>query len=71
MYTDGIIETANTGGELYGSSRFKDFIASHANLAVGNFADAFMQHIFTWSGKRIDQAFDDDLTLVIAEFSSS
>lgn len=71
VYTDGIIEAADAAGALYGLSRFKDFIASHTSLAVGNFADAFMQQISTWSGKRPDQAFDDDLTLVVAEFSDS
>ena len=71
VYTDGIIEAANAAGDLYGLSRFKDFITSHASLAVVNFTDALMQHISTWSGKQRDQALDDDLTLVIAEFSSS
>jgi serine phosphatase RsbU (regulator of sigma subunit) len=71
MYTDGIIEAANAAGDLYGSSRFKDFITSHASLTVGNFADALMQHISTWSGRHIDQTLDDDLTLVMAEFSNS
>jgi len=71
MYTDGIIEAANAAGDLYGLSRFKDFITSHASLTVGNFADALMQHISTWSGKHPDQALDDDLTLVVADFSNS
>ena len=71
LYTDGIIEAANTAGELYGWARFKEFITSHASLTVGTFADALIQHIATWSGKHLDEALDDDLTLVVAEFKNS
>jgi phosphoserine phosphatase RsbU/P len=51
LYTDGIIETADTSGELFGWRRFKKFITSHAGLSVGDFSDALIQHIFNWSGK--------------------
>ena len=71
LYTDGIIEATNTAGDFFGWNRFKEFITSHANLSVGIFADGLIQHISTWSGKRIDEAFDDDLTLVVADFENS
>ena len=71
LYTDGIIEAANAAGDLFGWSRFKEFITSHANLSVGNFADGLIQHISSWSGKHIDEALDDDLTLVVADFKNS
>ena len=71
LYTDGIIEAANAAGDLYGLNRFKEFITSHAGLTVGVFADALIQHICTWSGKHLDEALDDDLTLVVAEYKNS
>jgi hypothetical protein len=71
LYTDGIIEAANAAGDLFGWSRFKEFITSHASLSVGNCADALIQHISSWSGRHLDDALDDDLTLIVADFKSS
>ena len=71
LYTDGIIEATNAAGDLFGWSRFKEFISSHAGLSVGNFADGLIQHISSWSGKHSDETLDDDLTLVVADFKSS
>ena len=68
LYTDGIIEFTNSSGDMFGWSQFKEFIASHANLSGGNFTDALIQHISSWSGKPLDKALDDDLTLIVADF---
>jgi len=70
LYTDGVIESANSAGDFFGWSRFKEFIASHGNLAAENFADALIQHISSWSGKHLDDALDDDLTLIVADFKT-
>ena len=70
LYTDGIIEATNAAGDFFGSDQFKQFVRSHANLSVGNFADGLIQRISNWSGKYIDEALDDDLTLVVAEYKS-
>ncbi len=71
LYTDGIIEATNVAGDFFGWSRFKNFIASQASLSAGNFADELIQHISRWSGKHIDAALDDDLTLVVADYKNS
>lgn len=71
LYTVGIIEAANAAGDLFGWSRFKEFITSYASLSVGDFADGLIQHISSWSGKHLDEALDDDLTLVVADFKNS
>ena len=71
LYTDGIIEVTNTAGDFFGWSRFREFITSCANLSVGDFAEGLIQHISTWSGKRVDEAFDDDSTLVVADYKNS
>jgi len=71
LYTDGIIEATNAAGDLFGLNHFKEFITSHANLSVGNFADGLIQRISNWSGKHSGEALDDDLTLVVADFKNS
>jgi serine phosphatase RsbU (regulator of sigma subunit) len=71
LYTDGIIEATNTAGDRFGWDRFKEFITSHASLPVDNFADALIQRISSWSGKHSEEALDDDLTLIVADFKNS
>ena len=71
LYTDGLIEATNSAGDLFGWSQFKEFITSYANLSVGDFADGLIQHISNWSGTQLDEALDDDLTLVVAEYKNS
>ena len=71
LYTDGIIEATNAAGDLFGWNHFKEFITSHTSLSVGNFTDGLIQRISNWSGKHIDEALDDDLTLVVADFENS
>jgi serine phosphatase RsbU (regulator of sigma subunit) len=70
VYTDGIFEATNAAGDLFGWSRFKKFIASQASLSAGNFADGLIQHISSWSGKHLDAALDDDMTLVVADYKN-
>jgi hypothetical protein len=69
LYTDGIIEATNATGDFFGWKRFKKFITDHGDLSVGNFADRLIQHISDWSGKHVDEALDDDITLVVADFT--
>ena len=71
LYTDGIIEATNNSGDFFGWDHFKDFITSHGSLSVGQFSDALIQRIFSWSGKHSEEALDDDLTLVVADFENS
>jgi len=71
LYTDGIIEATNAAGEFFGESRFKAYITSQARRSAGNFADEFIRHITDWSGKHLDDALDDDLTLVVVDYKNS
>ena len=68
LYTDGIVETFNSAGDIFGFSRLKDLIRTHANLPADQFADALIEHLFNWSGKRSEEALDDDLTLIVADY---
>ena len=70
LYTDGIVEATNMAGEFFGWRRFKDFIRSQAGRTAGGFADGFVRHIISWTGKQEEDALDDDLTLVVAEFKN-
>jgi hypothetical protein len=71
LYTDGIIEATNAAGEFFGWDLFKEFIASHASLSAGQFADELIQRVTGWSGKDSQETLDDDITLVVADFENS
>jgi serine phosphatase RsbU (regulator of sigma subunit) len=68
LYTDGIVETSNKANTLFGFDRLKEFIMSHAQLPAGEFADALIRELFNWSGKPSEEALDDDLTLIVADY---
>jgi serine phosphatase RsbU (regulator of sigma subunit) len=68
LYTDGIVETADTAQVLFGSNCFKELIKSHTALPAGQFADALIRQLFDWSGKPSEKALDDDITLIVADY---
>jgi serine phosphatase RsbU (regulator of sigma subunit) len=68
LYTDGVVETFNSAGDIFGFNRLKDLIRTHAKLPVDQFADTIIRHLFSWSGKNSEQALDDDLTLIVADY---
>jgi sigma-B regulation protein RsbU (phosphoserine phosphatase) len=68
LYTDGAVETFNSAGDIFGFSRLKDLIRTHAKLPADQFADMIIRHLFSWSGKNSEQALDDDLTLIVADY---
>ena len=68
LYTDGIVETSNTTRTLFGFDRLKEFIVSHAQRPAVPFADALFRELFNWSGKLSEEALDDDLTLIVADY---
>ncbi len=70
LYTDGIIEATNASGEFFGSDRFKTFIEAHEYLPADRFAETFLEHLSNWSGKRFEEAADDDLTLLVVDFEN-
>jgi sigma-B regulation protein RsbU (phosphoserine phosphatase) len=66
MYTDGIVEATNTGGEFFGDARFYEFIDRSRETAE-IFANQLIQHLKVWSGKDPKTGFDDDMTLVVID----
>ena len=68
LYTDGIVETSNLTHTLFGFERLKEFIRSHSQLPAGQFADALIRQLINWSGRPSEEALDDDLTLIVADY---
>lgn len=71
LYTDGIPEAKNTKGEYFGEERFKTFITAHPDLPPAGFADSFLGHLTSWTGKASAKALDDDVTLIVVDIKES
>ena len=53
---------------IFGFERLKTFIKTHSGHPADDFADAFITHLFNWSGKRSEKALDDDLILIVVDY---
>ena len=62
LYTDGVTEQTDAGGQEFGEDRLVHFIRSNRNLPPGELQNALLSTITSFGGGRRD----DDLTSVIA-----
>jgi phosphoserine phosphatase RsbU/P len=70
LYTDGIIETTNSAGTLFGDERLLTFFEEHFAEAAEETSDKFLSHLSGWSGKSNAASYDDDLTLLIIDITA-
>jgi sigma-B regulation protein RsbU (phosphoserine phosphatase) len=64
--TDGIWETCNQDGEMFGKERFRDIIRQNANAGAGDILDAVYDELNQYAkGLKAE----DDITLVIVKVS--
>ena len=69
LFTDGIIEFSNITGDLFGWERLKAFIDTNGELSADQIADELIRHLKTWSGRNSEDALEDDLTLIVVDYS--
>lgn len=68
MYTDGVTEAANAGGELYEEQRLESLLTKYRRQDAGALKDTVMAAVFGFSaGSR--QC--DDVTLAVVEFTGA
>ena len=66
--TDGIWETFNKDGEMFGKGRFREIIRKKAHMGSNNIIDAIYNEIDTFSkGLKTE----DDITLVIIKIEET
>ena len=70
LFTDGILEAMNSAREEFGKSRLKKFLAASSSSA-SHLADALLLELRRWTGAKPQRAHDDDITLLILDFSLS
>jgi len=63
MYTDGILEASNAGGEFFGEDTLNNLLTKTRGMSPGTAADSIISSVQQWSGKQ-----DDDLTVLICDY---
>ncbi len=62
LYTDGIVECADAGKDLFGDDRFREFIAEGECLSAADFCDALILRLKEFND---NNPFRDDLTMIV------
>jgi sigma-B regulation protein RsbU (phosphoserine phosphatase) len=68
LYTDGILEAANSSQEQFGADRFMRFIENHKQLGADQFSQTFLTELSRWSSQTADQGQQDDITLLVIDY---
>jgi sigma-B regulation protein RsbU (phosphoserine phosphatase) len=63
LYTDGIIEAANAGGEEFGYERVSHLLQASAKMAAEETADLIVNTVSGWSPSQ-----SDDLTVIVCDY---
>jgi hypothetical protein len=71
LYTDGLPESKTISGEEFGIARCRQFLGSHTRLPAAKLADDLLREIATWTARASGSMQEDDMTLVILDFTGS
>lgn len=63
LYTDGVTETANKGGDIWGDDRLLSTIASHGNNSANALAGTIVAELTSWRGTKGPP--EDDVTMIV------
>jgi sigma-B regulation protein RsbU (phosphoserine phosphatase) len=67
LYTDGIIESENVGGEFFGDARLEEVVRRMDGRTPSECSDALLVEIDRWRPASVPQ--QDDITLVVVDFA--
>lgn len=68
LYTDGIVESANTAGEEYGYGRLQELLAFSREIAPSRLHGHLLQEVANFTGSLV---FDDDVTTLVARLATT
>jgi len=68
LYTDGILEAANSAQEQFGADRLMSFIKNHKHLEAEQFSQTLLNDLAGWSNQTVDQGQQDDITLLVIDY---
>ena len=63
LYTDGIVEAANSAGEFYGQEKLADLLRNTSAVSARDAADHIIHSVQKWASSQ-----DDDLTVLVCDY---
>ena len=68
LYTDGLLEAENAGGQSFGDEVLPTFIQEKQDLGAEQFADLLLNEVLSWSGDGTQPRQEDDITMLVIDF---
>jgi sigma-B regulation protein RsbU (phosphoserine phosphatase) len=68
LYTDGILEAANSAQEQFGADRLMSFMKNHKHLEAEPFSQTLLDDLAGWSNQAVEQGQQDDITLLVIDY---
>lgn len=68
LYTDGILEMSNVGGEEFGIDRLTQFTSENGELTAEGFVDGLFKRLSQWDDRHSGPDREDDLTVLAVSF---
>ena len=65
LYTDGVIEPENAGGDLFGDYKLEEVIRNHQSRSPSDLSDQLLSEIRLWQPASLAQ--QDDITLIVID----
>src|ERR1700722_13753850 len=63
LYTDVILETANSAGGEFGTDGFTRFLVTEQSTSADHFADQLLEELSRWSARGSAEDLDDEITM--------
>ncbi|MFB3785713.1 MAG: SpoIIE family protein phosphatase [bacterium] len=72
LYTDGIVEAANSRRELYGFLRLRTLIRNHRDLPAGELLNTILRDLEAFAQRPLDlEPLEDDITLMVLDLQTA
>nr|HQH71873.1 PP2C family protein-serine/threonine phosphatase [bacterium] len=72
LYTDGIVEAANSGRALYGFQRLRSLIRDNRDLPAGELLNTILRDLETFTQRPLEMdPLEDDITLMVLDFQAA
>ena len=65
LYTDGVIESENSSGDLFGEKRLEQVVHNNQGLSPSELPDELLSEIQIWQSASLAQ--QDDITLIVID----
>ena len=71
VYSDGMVEAANSRDEAFGEARLAEFITTYQDLPAEEFAEQLLNEVLAWPANGNIGIQADDITIVVIDIGST